>query len=292
MAKIMRKKKQKSKLQKQKNIMSKIPENFKHFQDCVNWVKKSTYMIARGKKQTKDWKEMIVRTTLWTWFVVAPHRMITCSHVINDVKNKQIHKDWDTYYIIRHDDNNQVHGMTFTPMMDKEIFLYPEKDLWIIYLDKFFYGDDNKKLKQENEFIKISKEVQSIWTEIWILWYPLCKLTFKDSRLDCPLIWNILLRTDKWVVNCSYKDLKGINYYEFTLPFNAGNSWWPIFDTQTWKLIWIVHGYKKIIIGATPMEIEYNWEKKKIDNIDSSYYSIWISVVSILTELEKHHIIK
>jgi hypothetical protein len=282
-------------LPQQQIPMPKIPEKFKVFEDCVNRVKRSTYMIVRGKKQVQDWKETINRKTLWTWIIVAPHRMITCSHVLNDDQSNSLHVDWDLYYLVKHDDNDSFHINIFTPKLNKELFLYPEKDLWVIYLDKNFYQLGNEIFKLENEFVKISKEIHNIWTEIWILWYPLCNLTFSDWNINSPMIWNILLRTDKWIINCSYKDQTQVNFYEFTLQFNSGNSGGPIFDVKTGKIIGIIQWYRQIPVKILPLEIEEenNWVKQKHKSFDvhHAYYSRWVSTNSLLEIFAQHKIL-
>ncbi|MFZ2151444.1 MAG: serine protease [Candidatus Absconditicoccaceae bacterium] len=274
--------------------MQKIPEKFKVFEDCVNRVKKSTYMIVRGKKQIQDGKETINWKTLGTGVVVAPHRMITCSHVINDPQSNSLHADGDLYYLVRHDDDDHFHIRVFTPKVNKELFLYPEKDLGIIYLDKEFYQFDNKILKLENEFVKISKDIKGIGTEIGILGYPLCNLGFFNGDVSKPIIGNILLRTDKGIINCSYKDPYQLKFYEFTLQFNSGNSGGPIFDINTGKLVGIIQGYRQIAIKVLPLEIEEEnngiKQKHKSFDIHHAYYSRGISVLSFGDIFIKHNI--
>ena len=146
----------------------KIPSSFKDFGTCVKWLKRSVYLIARGKKvKIDDEKEVIMWTTLGSGFLASPNKMITAAHVISNNGKKEIeqHKDGDKYYLIRHDDENNWHCHIFEPKLDSEIFLYPDKDLGILYLNDNFYKNENEVFMDENRFIGVSKEFLPIGTE-------------------------------------------------------------------------------------------------------------------------------
>ena len=43
-----------SKQKHQKNKTPKRPEKFKNYSDCLHWLKKSVYMIVRGRKTVSE----------------------------------------------------------------------------------------------------------------------------------------------------------------------------------------------------------------------------------------------
>lgn len=272
-----------------KKPLQKTPKNFSKFADCVSWVKKSTYLIARWESD----KNLINRSTLWTWVVVNNWKMLTCAHVIRWWK---WHKDGAPYYFLRHDDLDNCHWLIFTLHEWKNLYIYDKYDLAIIYLEKNFYQEWDKIFKPLNECIKINKDIQPIWSDIGILWYPYCNLTFLNSSLQQPHIWNIILRTDKWVINSRFKTPDWIIHNEFTIQFNPWNSWGPIFSANDWTLLWLVQWYKTIMSNIKPLFIEkqlQDWTKEKVEtfNIYSSYYSMWIPVENYLDILKEHNII-
>lgn len=234
----------KNKVKKIKTL--KRPEKFKDFSDCLQWVKKSVYMIVRGRKTLIDNQEAYSWTTLGTGFVVAPYRLVTAGHVINDTTKGEIfqHQDGDKYYIIKHDDLDNWHFRILEPKINQEIFIYPDIDLGILYLDEGFYTLEGKVFADKSDFVRVSKDYCPIGTDIGVLGYPLCALQFKNRDPAQPIIGDILLRTDKGVINCRYRKSEKIANYEFTLSFNPGNSGGPIFDVKTGRLVSIVHGFR------------------------------------------------
>jgi hypothetical protein len=249
-------------------------------------------MIARWKWVQQDWTEKTIRKSLWSGSIISPYRLITCSHVLT---SEEGHSDNDKYCLIQHDDLNNFHVSYFQLILWETLFLYEALDIAILYIPKTFYKDKHWIYKVENEYIKIDKSKKGLWKEIWILGYPWCTLTFKDWDMRLPLVWNILLRVDKWVLNSSYTNKEWNHFYEFTIQFNPWNSWWPILDVKSWKLIWIIQWYRKSINRINPLEIiknESDWKKEIIKNIDIqySYYSIGISTEWLGKVLEEHNI--
>lgn len=220
------------------------PERFQSFTDCLKWTKKAVYLIARGR-ENPDTKETNW-ITLGTSFLAAPNRIVTAGHVLIDKTKGEpaVHKDGDTYLLIKHDDDNNVHGYLFHPKLDKEMFVYPEIDLGIMYVEDNFYDGTTKK----EDFIPISKNFAPIGTEISVLGYPLCLLSFENKDFSKPKIGAILLRVDKGVINCRYQINPTSYMYEFTLNFNPGNSGGPIISAETGRLLSLVNGFNTIPI--------------------------------------------
>lgn len=286
--------------QSKKPKLIKRPKQFRSFPDCVKWLKKSVYIIVRGRKLVKDGKEGIKWITLGSSFVAAPNRLVTAAHVINDPSKGKLHqhKAGDKYYLLRHDDDGNWHFRIFEPAMDKEIFIYSDIDLAIVYLDKEFYRIGNEIFANINDFIGISQDYIQIGSEVGVLGYPLCTLKFKGGDINNPLIGDILLRTDKGVINCRYQTSKSTYLYEFTLAFNPGNSGGPIFDIKTGKVISIVRGYKSIRINQREnliteedlKQLKVYKEKAFIETLNANY-SFGFATPTFTEVLKKHNIL-
>ncbi len=278
--------------------MTKRPEKFHSFTDSLSWLKRSVYLIARGRVNTET--NEIKWISIGTGFICAPERLVTASHVINDAKSENPlthHQSGDMYYLIHNDDDGRWHYRFSKLELDKDIFLYPDLDLAVIHLEKEFYQKDDKIFVDRNDFIRISKDSFPIGTEIGVLGYPLCKLDFEDKNVNKPLIGNILLRADKGVINTKYFNSSHLLHYEFTLSFNPGNSGGPIFDLKSGRVISIVHGFRPIKILARELELEeeekkiikqYN-QKHYIDLIKTNY-SLGFGTASFLEVFKKHNI--
>lgn len=253
---------------------------FNDFHECVDTLKNSVYLIARGREINIGDEKKLQWTTLGTGFLAAPNRMITASHVIHDKEKKSTHNDDDKYYLIRRSEISDAHYHMCTLKLDSNLFLFPDNDLAIIYLEDSFYTNGKHVFVKKDNYIKISNNFMPIGKEIGILGYPLCKLEFNDSSLDKPKYGNIILRTDKGVINCIFKTSDIVVNYEFTLAFNPGNSGGPIFDTKSGEVISIVHGFKTIEITKSD----------KGDRIYTSY-SCGFSIASFLDILKEHKIL-
>ncbi len=280
--------------------LPKRPENFHTFSECVKWLKKSVYIIVRGRQTKVGEVESINWVTLGSGFIAAPNRYITVAHAINDPGKggSAQHQDGDKYYLLRHDDDNSWHGRIFEPKLDKEIFTYPDIDLAVIYLDDEFYQVGDRIFADRNDFIRISKEFLPIGSEVGVLGYPLCQLTFKERDINQPNIGDILLRTDRGVVNCRYQTSETSYLYEFTLAFNPGNSGGPIFDPNTGRVVSLVHGFKSIRIVERENQISdesakllktYK-EKAYIETLNANY-SLGFATPTFLEIFKKHNII-
>ncbi len=280
----------------------KRPEHFKSIVDCTQWVKKSVYLIARGRPT--DQPNMYSWVTIGTGCIVAPNRMVTAAHVINNLNSKEEitqHRKGDKYYLIKHDDEGNWHFRYFEPELDKELFLYPDIDLAIIYLDEAFYKVGDKIFAQKDDFIRIDETFHPIGTDMAVLGYPLAKLDFVNKNINEPKVGDIFLRADSGIINARYRTSAITSVYEFTVAFNPGNSGGPIYNWHSGKLISIVHGYK-----ATPVNMRehiLSVDEKKILNLkdyksDSfidvvhANYSVGYATPSFLDVFKKHNIVK
>ena len=279
---------------------SQKPSVFNDFVTCTKWLKRSVYLIVRGRKENIDGKEICNWITLGSGFVAAPNRMITDAHVINDPQKGELmqHKEGDLYYLLQHDDDDNSHGCIFEPKLDSEIFLYPDFDLGIIYLDENFYKAGEKVSVDRNDFIRISSKTLPIGSEIGVLGYPLCKLEFEDQNLSKPKIENVIMHVDKGIVNRKYQIPKTTWIYEFMIPFNSGSSGGPIFDVRTGEAISLVKGFKPIRISQKEVPISEEETKqlkiyKERAYIETLYtkYSLGIAIPSFWEILKKHEIV-
>lgn len=280
--------------------IAKRPESFHSFSECVNWLKKSVYIIVRGRKIQIDGNEGINWITLGSGFIAAPNRYVTAAHVISDPEKDKLaqHQDGDKYYLLKHDDENNWHFRIFEPKLNKEIFIYSDIDLAIIYLDNEFYQVDDKVFADRNDFIRISKDFLPIGSDVGVLGYPVCNLHFQEKDINKPLIGDILLRTDQGVINCRYQTSEKNYLYEFTLSFNPGNSGGPIFDVKTGKVISIVKGFKSIRINEKEnlisderiKQLKIYKEKAFIETFNANY-SLGFATPTFLEVFKKHNII-
>ena len=273
-----------------------------NFLKSVSRLKKSVYIIVRGRKINIGDQDKRRWDTLGTGFLAAPNRLVTAAHVINNFNSPENklshHQKGDKYYLLRHDDSGNNHFAMRTLYMNEQIFTYPELDLAIIYLDEEFYKKDNKVFSKKNDYIKISTDFLPIGSEIGILGYPLCELKFANKDINQPLVGNILLRTDLGVINCRYLDKEKRHTYEFTLSFNPGNSGGPIFDVKTGKLISIVARHRsiprsvkeKILSEEKRKEFKFYKERSCVEVVHMSY-SIGFATPLFLEAFKKHGII-
>lgn len=278
------------------------PSSFKNFEECLHWTKKCVYLIARGRKIVVEGKDSINWITLGSGFIAAPKKFVTAAHVINNPNQGELyqHKPEDKYYLIKHDDEDNLHGRLWEPKLDEDIFIYPDVDLAIINLENEFYRNETQVILDFNTHIRIDQNFNNIGSEVGVLGYPLCGLTFDNQDVMKPKAGDILLRCDKGVINCRYKTSEKHHLYEFTISFNPGNSGGPIFDIKTGKLISIVNGYRTIPIKTTEIELNENLRKsigiKKYTaesylDVVHANYSRGFATPSFLEIFKKHNII-
>ena len=101
----------KKKPRKKKALGKSRPKKFTNYESCVRVVKKSVYIIVRGRKEVNGGKSGYRWHTLGTGFVAGHYRFVTAAHVINDPSgvNERQHQDGDLYYLLRHDDESNWH---------------------------------------------------------------------------------------------------------------------------------------------------------------------------------------
>ncbi|HVV15197.1 MAG TPA: serine protease [Candidatus Paceibacterota bacterium] len=282
----------------------KRPTSFGTPAECVRWVKKSVYLIARGRALNPEKPNELSWFTIGTGCVVAPNRMSTAAHVINDPssleKTKQ-HQSGDQYYLIRHDDEGNWHFKVLTLELNKNLFLYSETDLGIIYLDEEFYQIGEQILALKDDYIRVDQKFRVIGTEVAVLGYPLCKLDFIEKDPNRPQVGDILLRVDTGVINCRYRIAENVYRYEFTMGFNPGNSGGPIFDWRTGQLLSLVHGYKAIPVNMSERvitdEVKKNLKIKDYDGksfieVVHANYSVGYATPSFVETFKIHGIVK
>ncbi len=275
----------------------KRPNSFGTPVESIRLIKKSVYLIARGRAMNPLNPAEITWCALGTGCVVAPNRLITAAHVINDVVSDEAikhHQVRDLYYLIRNDDEANWHFQCIMPILDKDLFLYPEVDLAVMYLDEIFYQHADK-----DDYIRINTEFKNIGTQIAVLGYPLPVLRF-DGDVSKPMTGDILLRTDTGVINCRYRDSQLAYIYEFTVAFNPGNSGGPIFDWRTGQLLSIVRGYRRTPIRQS----EHILSEEELKNLklkeyteksfivaDYATYSIGFATPSFIKIFRQHAIV-
>jgi hypothetical protein len=280
----------KKKLIKTRKVKER-PNQFQSFSDCIRWNKKSVYLIARGRQNN----DKVEWTTLGSGFLAAPNRLVTASHVISDLEKNDpgaIHQKDDIYYLLRRDDENNVHLHAHPYDLDKSLFTYPEEDIAIFHLEDSFYELDGKVYADRNNYIPISKEFCTIGTEIGILGYPISGLEFENGDFNKPKIGNVLLRTDQGVVNCRYQISEKIFAYQFTLSFNPGNSGGPIFNSKSGRVISVVKGFNSIIMSKDANEMNPNMNAQSLREHAHATYSVGFATPTFIEIFKKHNIIK
>lgn len=250
------------------------PTAFRSYVDCVNWNKKFVYLIVRGRKTPN--KDEVLWNTIGSGFLAAPNRLITAAHVIeNSDSTDEIthHLDSDKYYLIRHDDEGKAHWHISEFVREKTLFMDIKADVAVLYLKDSFYMNEStgETYVNKNNFIHFDTYFYNIGFDIGVLGYPFVKLEFENRDIGKPKFGDIILRTDKGVINSRYGTPEGNFVYEFTMAFNPGNSGGPIFDINTGNAISIVKGYKTIPIRINEKEMSDEFFKK-LKNYKNKYY--------------------
>lgn len=278
------------------------PTNFRDFADCVSWLKRSVYLIARGRPTQVNGKLFVQWATLGSGFLAAPYRLLTASHVIDNPKKENEltrHKAGDTYYLLR-TDGDSFHWRSFSPALNKELFLYPDLDVAVIYLDEQFYQVGDAYAPTKDDYLRIDTNFLSIGSSVGVLGYPLAKLEFDGLDVTRPRAGGIFLRAEAGVINTRYKTQQGFSVYEFTMMFNPGNSGGPIFNIKTGKVVSLVEGFRstpiieeeRMFTDEGTKTLKVYKEKAYISAIHATY-SLGKAAASsdIIDILKKHDII-
>ena len=136
--------------------------------------------------------------------------------------------------LIHRDENGNTHWASIKLDNDDVLQLYPAPDLAIIKLPETFYATNSEGyFLHPDHHVDISVENRGLGHDVAILGYPLQELKFNEvGDIDFS---GICLRADKGVVN------QRVGWrYEFTIPFNPGNSGGPVFDVATGRVFAMV----------------------------------------------------
>lgn len=279
------------------------PKLFSTPGECIKCMKKSVYLIARGRNIDEDNPDRLNFVTIGSACVVAPNKMITAAHVINNPNAPSplaTHADSDSYYLIRHDDENNWHAAIVQLTLDTNLFIYPDLDLAIIYLPDSFYEGNQQVFALKDDYIRIDPNFRTIGTDVAVLGYPLCVLNFEEEQLDKPMVGNILLRADAGIINCRFRTASEIAKYQFTMPFNPGNSGGPIFNWRNGQLLSIVQGYDAIAVNIKeqPLNAEQKQDLGIEDYTEDSFidvihaiYSNGFATHSFVNAFKEHNIL-
>jgi hypothetical protein len=235
-------------------------------------------------------------------FIAAPHRMITASHVIENPFDKDEmahHKTGDVYYLLRND-GDIFHYRTLSLRLNQDLFLYPQIDVAVIYLDEEFYKSGASVGLSKDDYIRIDTRFLPIGASVGVLGYPLSQLTFAGANINRPQVGEIILRADAGFINTRYKTATQ-SKYEFTMAFNPGNSGGPIFDLKTGKLVAIVNGFRAIpirldekIIPRELLDKLKSYQEKSYIEVLHATYSVGTATATgaFIEPLKTHELLK
>ncbi len=264
------------------------------FEDSVASVKQKVFMVARGRQHgaQTDW------IPLGTAFLASPNRLLSASHVFEDPNNpdpKTKHLDGDRYLLIYHDDDDQAKIFVALTVLGETLHLYPDEDLAVLYLPDSFYEHQGTKMFEKDDYIKIEKNFVPLGRRVGVIGYPLSSITFRNQDLMQPNVGDVVMRVDQGVVNARYYDSRGISSYNFTIPFNPGNSGGPIFDSETGKAIGVVNGFRVSYFNLNEHELPLGFQPKHYSEksflaLSMATYSYGTSSKSLAKLLGKHNV--
>jgi hypothetical protein len=231
------------------------PESFPKFTDTIDYAKKAVYSITR----IREVKGQTYVVTLGSGFIVGPNKLMTCSHVMKSIdpgvtptKNPlAYHADGDTYYLLNKDPYDSDHYYRMTGRLGRNVHLYPEVDAAVLTLEDDFYTTGRKILQNRDVFLQLSVSQHPLGTSVAVLGYPeeiddkkkLSGIYIEQgtNKLVDDLIKK---RVDRGVINARYKgQADDVIKYDFTMPFNPGNSGGPIIDDDC-NVVALAHGYR------------------------------------------------
>lgn len=289
----MTKKARKKSKQKRKDAVGVPPgfnrrKKFKGFKDLAEYAKGAVYLIVRIRESAGGTYQV-----LGTGFLAGEQRMITCAHCINDSRSEDAmshHADGDLYLFIQKDEDGGYHRYGMSDVKQgTDLFVYEELDIAVFELPAEFYMIDGEYFKHPGMYLELSEKSFNIGTDTAILGYPIPELSFGADGL--PDISNVHIRGDKGVVNTRYIK-EGVEAYEFTTPFNPGNSGGPILNSETGETIGMVFAYNPIAIDyradTIPKDVVGNDEEVVVASVIRTTYSIGVSSRNYTDIISKH----
>ena len=263
-----------------------------HF-DAIQWVKRSVYHIAKLSLVGNVLKVI----SSGTGILAQNKKMITCAHIVGGKGNSKSESRGQVdglYVVIYRDEVGMYHYATLDLKSNETLHVYEDLDLAIITLPDRFYLAEGKYFLHPNHHAKISMKPRNLGYDVAVLGYPLQQIkVVAGNDLNYG---NVCLRADKGVVNhrIQRKDNKYI--YEFTIPFNPGNSGGPVFDTRTGEVFALVQSYKRHILGLEILDIKdeniiSQIATNKIPHVVSARYSVAFSMNMFARPFQEHGII-
>jgi S1-C subfamily serine protease len=232
------------------------PANFGSVGEAISQLKRSVYLIARGRQQggQTQW------VTLGSSFICGPGRLMTCAHVIEDAASQnpiaRDHFDTDQYILLNHDDEDKFHYHVGSFKKSTDLTIHPGYDLAIINLPDLFYkAADGSVLRDKGDYIRISSSVARLGMPVGVLGYPLTVLTFDGQDIMKPKLGDVVLRADAGIVNARYWIAADKVFYDYTMAFNPGNSGGPVFDSRSGRAIAVVRGFRTIDINTREVQL-------------------------------------
>lgn len=268
-------------------------ETMTTFTDVVSKVKGNIYSISRLREE----EGYVIPYTLGTGFIIRQNTLVTCAHVINNPEAThpmQNHNDSDLYYLLQKDEFGNTHWYFITLELGKNLHIHDEVDFAIIDLPDDFYTTNGGR-SHKNDHLKLAASPLPLGAEVGVLGYPIAEkgvaINGEDSSVDHRAIQP---RVNKGVVNTRYRDMdRGLYMYQFTIPFNPGNSGGPIFDARNGEVIGMVKEFQTFPVQelVETFEIEKeNGEKQVVQypaRIRASY-SGGVALESFSEILKQH----
>lgn len=258
------------------------PSSFENFGETANYTKYCVYAISRIRTSNGQTS----CTTLGTGFLAGRARLMTCAHVINSQEpGGDKHRDGDVYCIAQRNEDGTWYKSFIKPVLNETLFVYEDVDMAVIYLpDDFYTNDAGEYVQHPDRYLELARTPLGIGTDVGVLGYPMQAITFTPDGNDVD-IGNLLIRADRGVINTRYIEASKVQYYDFTLSFNPGNSGGPIVDVKTGRVIGMVHGYNSVPIhvakemipidGGAPQEVLSVIRALYSKGLDSRNYLIY-----------------
>ena len=213
----------------------RLPSKRRDFQAVVSDVRHAVFSVHRWRPAANGLYDI---TALGSGFFVSSGVFITCRHVVDGPASP--HQDGDLYRLANNLDgmNGIIHEVNGG--IDKDIYLYPEKDLAILL----------SKSKTDQAYLPISYADIPVGKSIGVAGYPLARIV-NDPSGNVTLA-GVVFRVAEGVANAVNKTdmdfndgypLKDTTIIEVNFMFVPGNSGGPIFDRETGRVLGYVKGF-------------------------------------------------